>query len=376
MDFTLNDEQRLLQESAERYLAKEYPFAVRRRLLATDLGFSRETWKAFADLGWLGIGIPEEFGGIGGSGVETAVLMEAFGAVLVGEPYLATCVLGVGVVRLASSPVQKKVLLPKVATGDLLLAFAFAEPGSRYELSRVATRARKNGSGFVLDGRKAVVFDAAAADTFIVAARTAGGVADSDGITLFLVEADAKGLTRRDYPTVDGRRASEVTLKGVAVDADAIVGAVDSGLPVIEWVIDHAIAAVTAEAVGIMSALNRQTLEYLKTRRQFGRPLANFQVLQHRMVDMFAACELSKSMAYMAAVRAGDRDADSRAKAVSAAKVQIGKAGRFVGQQAVQMHGGMGMTDELPVGHYFKRLTMIDTLFGDVDFHLRRFAGG
>ncbi|MBI1985979.1 MAG: acyl-CoA dehydrogenase family protein [Rhodospirillales bacterium] len=376
MDFTLNDEQRLLQESAERYLAKEYPFAVRRRLLATDLGFSRETWKAFADLGWLGIGIPEEFGGIGGSGVETAVLMEAFGAVLVGEPYLATCVLGVGVVRLASSPVQKKVLLPKVATGDLLLAFAFAEPGSRYELSRVATRARKNGSGFVLDGRKAVVFDAAAADTFIVAARTAGGVADSDGITLFLVEADAKGLTRRDYPTVDGRRASEVTLKGVAVDADAIVGAVDSGLPVIEWVIDHAIAAVTAEAVGIMSALNRQTLEYLKTRRQFGRPLANFQVLQHRMVDMFAACELSKSMAYMAAVRAGDRDADSRAKAVSAAKVQIGKAGRFVGQQAVQLHGGMGMTDELPVGHYFKRLTMIDTLFGDVDFHLRRFAGG
>ncbi|MBI2585270.1 MAG: acyl-CoA dehydrogenase family protein [Rhodospirillales bacterium] len=376
MDFTLNDEQRLLQESAERYLAKEYPFAVRRRLLATDLGFNRETWKAFADLGWLGIGIPEEFGGIGGSGVETAVLMEAFGAVLVGEPYLATCVLGVGVVRLASSPVQKKVLLPKVATGDLLLAFAFAEPGSRYELSRVATRARKNGSGFVLDGRKAVVFDAAAADTFIVAARTAGGVADSDGITLFLVEADAKGLTRRDYPTVDGRRASEVTLKGVAVDADAIVGAVDSGLPVIEWVIDHAIAAVTAEAVGIMSALNRQTLEYLKTRRQFGRPLANFQVLQHRMVDMFAACELSKSMAYMAAVRAGDRDADSRAKAVSAAKVQIGKAGRFVGQQAVQLHGGMGMTDELPVGHYFKRLTMIDTLFGDVDFHLRRFAGG
>ncbi|MBI3113660.1 MAG: acyl-CoA dehydrogenase family protein, partial [Rhodospirillales bacterium] len=244
------------------------------------------------------------------------------------------------------------------------------------ELSRVATRARKNGSGFVLDGRKAVVFDAAAADTFIVAARTAGGVADSDGITLFLVEADAKGLTRRDYPTVDGRRASEVTLKGVAVDADAIVGAVDSGLPVIEWVIDHAIAAVTAEAVGIMSALNRQTLEYLKMRRQFGRPLAEFQVLQHRIVDMFAACELSKSMAYMAAVRAGDRDADSRAKAVSAAKVQIGKAGRFVGQQAVQMHGGMGMTDELPVGHYFKRLTMIDILFGDVDFHLRRFSGG
>lgn len=376
MDFTLNDEQRLLQESAERYLAKEYPFAIRRRLLAADLGFSRETWKAFAGLGWLGIGIPEEFGGIGGSGVETAVLMEAFGAALVGEPYLVTCVLGAGVVRLAGSPAQKKVLLPKVATGDLLLAFAFAEPGSRYELSRVATRARKNGSAFVLEGHKAVVIDAAAADTFIVAARTSGGVADRDGITLFLVEADAKGLTRRDYPTVDERRASEMTLKGVAVDTDAVVGVVDGGLPVIERVIDGGIAAVAAEAVGIMSALNRQTLEYLKMRRQFGRPLAEFQVLQHRIVDMFAACELSKSMAYMAAVRAGDDDADSRAKAVSAAKVQIGKAGRFVGQQAVQLHGGMGMTDELPVGHYFKRLTMIDILFGDVDFHLRRFSGG
>jgi alkylation response protein AidB-like acyl-CoA dehydrogenase len=376
MDFTLNDEQRLLQESAERYLAKEYPFAVRRRLLATDLGFSRETWKAFSGLGWLGIGIPEEFGGIGGSGVETAVLMEALGAALVGEPYLATCVLGAGVIRLAGSPAQKKALLPKVATGDLLLAFAFAEPGSRYELGRVATRARKNGSAFVLEGHKAVVIDAAAADILIVAARTAGGVADRDGITLFLVEADAKGLTRRDYSTVDGHRASEVTLKGVAVDANAVVGVVDAGLPVIERVIDDGIAAVAAEAAGIMAALNRQTLEYLKTRRQFGRPLAKFQVLQHRMVDMFAACELSKSMAYMAAVHAGDDDANSRAKAVSAAKVQIGKAGRFVGQQAVQLHGGMGMTDELPVGHYFKRLTMIDTLFGDVDFHLRRFSGG
>lgn len=376
MDFTLNDEQKLLQESAERYLAKEYPFAVRRRLLTTDLGFSRETWKAFADLGWLGVGIPEEFGGVGGSGVETAVLMEAFGSALVAEPYLATCVLGGGALRLAGTPKQKQALLPKVTMGDLLLAFAFAEPGSRYELARVATCARKNGSAFVLDGHKAVVFDTTTADALIVATRTAGGVADRDGITLFLVEAGAKGLTRRDYATVDGRRASEVTLKGVAVDADAVVGEVDAGLPVIERVIDGGIAAVAAEAVGIMAALNRQTLDYLKTRRQFGRPLAEFQVLQHRMVDMFAACELSKSMAYMAAVRAGDDDADSRAKAVSAAKVQIGKAGRFVGQQAVQLHGGMGMTDELPVGHYFKRLTMIDTLFGDVDFHLRRFSSG
>jgi len=378
MDFTLNDEQRLLQDSVERYLANEYPPAARRRPVAGDRGFSRETWKAFADLGWLGIGIPEEFGGVGGADVETAVVMEAFGAALVAEPYLATCVLGAGIIRRAGSPAQKRALLPRMAAGDALLAFAFTEPGSRYELARVATRASRSGAGFVLEGRKAVVFDAATADALIVAARTAGGVADRDGITLFLVAADAKGLARRDYPTVDGRRASELTLNGVAVDSDAVVGEVDAGLPAIERAVDGGIAAVAAEAAGIMAAINRQTLEYLKTRRQFGRPLAEFQVLQHRMVDMFAACELSKSMAYMAAVRAGGDgdDADGRARAASAAKVQIGKAGRFVGQQAVQMHGGMGMTDELPVGHYFKRLTMIDTQFGDVDFHLRRFAGG
>jgi alkylation response protein AidB-like acyl-CoA dehydrogenase len=376
MDFTLNDEQRLLRESAERYLEKEYPFAERRRLSETEPGFSRETWKTFADLGWLGIEIPENLGGLGGSGVETAVLMEAFGGALVGEPYLATCVLGAGALRLAGSAAQREAWLPKVATGQALLAFAFAEPGSRYELARVATRAIRNGAGFVLEGRKAVVFDAAAADTIVVTARTAAGAADRDGITLFLVGGGAKGLHRRDYATVDGLRASELALDRVTVGADAVIGDVDAGLPVIERVIDGGIAAVAAEAVGIMAALNRQTLDYLKTRRQFGRPLAELQVLQHRMVDMFAACELSRSMAYMAAVRAGDDDAAVRAKAVSAAKVQVGKAGRFVGQQAVQLHGGMGMTDELPVGHYFKRLTMIDTLFGDVDFHLRRFAAG
>ncbi len=376
MDFTLNEEQKLLKESAERFLEKEYPSATRRRRLETDPGFGRQTWKAFADLGWLGIGIPEEFGGLGGSGVEAAVLMEAFGGALVAEPYLTTCVLGAGIMRLAGSPAQKRALLPKVAAGELLLAFAFAETGSRYELGRIAASARRNGAGFVLEGHKAVVFDAAAADTIVVAARTAGGVADRDGITLFLVEADANGLVRRDYPTVDGRRASELVFDWVAVDADAVVGEVDAALPVIERVVDGGIAAVAAEAVGIMAALNKQTLEYLKTRRQFGRPLAEFQVLQHRMVEMFAACELSRSMAYMAAVRIGDDDPAVRAKEASAAKVQIGTAGRFVGQQAVQLHGGMGMTDELPVGHYFKRLTMIDTLFGDVDFHLRRFAGG
>ena len=376
MDFTLNDEQRLLKESAERFLAKEYSFKDRRRRLETEVGFSRETWKTFARLGWLGVGIPEEFGGIGGSTVETAVLMEAFGGALVAEPYLATCVLGAGVIRLAGRAALQRELLPRVAAGELMLAFTFAEPGGRYDLAHVATRARRNGKGFTLDGHKSVVFHAATADRIIVSARTAGGVRDHNGVTLFLVDADADGLTRRAYQTVDGLRAAEVTLDRVSVSSDAVVGEVGGAYPAIAWTVDLGIAAVAAEAAGIMAALNRQTLDYLKARRQFGRPLSEFQVLRHRMVDMFAAAELSKSMAYMAAVRAGDGDAPARARAVSAAKVQVGKAGRFVGQQAVQLHGGMGMSDELPVGHYFKRLTMIDTLFGDVDYHLRRFAGG
>jgi alkylation response protein AidB-like acyl-CoA dehydrogenase len=376
LDFTLNEEQKLLKDSAERFLEKEYPFAYRRRLIATDEGFSRRTWKAFAGLGWLGIGIPEDLGGIGGSAVETAVLMEAFGGALVGEPFLATCVLGGGLIRFAGTPAQRKALLPAVAAGDLTLAFAFAEPGGRYDPAHVDTRAGKEGGDFILDGRKGVVFHAATADKIIVAARTAGNTRDRGGITLFLVDSGAKGLARRDYPTVDGQRAAEVTLKAVRVAAENVIGEVDGALPVIEHAIDLGIAAVTAEAAGMMAALTKQTLDYLKARRQFGRPLSDFQVPQHRMVDMFVAAELSKSMAYMAAVRADDGDAAARGRAVSAAKVQIGKAGRFIGQQAVQLHGGMGMTDELPVGHYFKRLTMIDTLFGDVDFHLRRFAGG
>lgn len=376
MNFTLNDEQRLLKESAERFLAKEYSFKDRRRRLETEVGFSRETWKTFARLGWLGVGIPEEFGGIGGSTVETAVLMEAFGGALVAEPYLATCVLGAGVIRLAGRAALQRELLPRVAAGELMLAFAFAEPGGRYDLAHVATRARRNGKGFTLDGHKSVVFHAATADRIIVSARTAGGVRGQNGVTLFLVDADADGLTRRAYQTVDGLRAAEVTLDRVSVSSDAVVGEVGGAYPAIAWTVDLGIAAVAAEAAGIMAALNRQTLDYLKARRQFGRPLSEFQVLRHRMVDMFTAAELSKSMAYMAAVRAGDGDAPARARAVSAAKVQVGKAGRFVGQQAVQLHGGMGMSDELPVGHYFKRLTMIDTLFGDVDYHLRRFAGG
>ena len=374
MDFTLSPEQKLLQESAERFLTKEYPFEVRRRLAGTDEGFRRDSWKTFAELGWLGVGIPEKFGGSGGSAVETAVLMEAFGRALVAEPYLTTVVLGCGALRLGGTEEQKQALLPAAAAGDLLLAFAFTEAGARYDPAHITPTAKKNGAGFVLNGQKSVVFNAATADRIIIPARTGGGRRDAKGITLFLVESGAPGLTRRDYATVDGLRASEVTLGDVAVGSDAVIGETDGALPLIRRVMDLGVAAVAAEAVGIMQALNDATLEYLKIRRQFGRPIGEFQALQHRVVDMYMAYELSKSMAYMAAVEADGEDADGRGRAVSAAKVQIGRAGRLIGQEAVQLHGGMGMTDELPVGHYFKRLTMIDTLFGNTDYHLGRFA--
>ncbi len=261
-----------------------------------------------------------------------------------------------------------------MAQGKLLLAFAFAEPQSRYNLADVTSVARKDGRGFVLDGHKAVVFHADSADKIIVSARTGGGPRDADGISLFLVDADAEGLRRRPYRTVDGLRAAEVTLERVRVDADAALGPIDGGLALIERAVDHGIAAVCAEAVGIMAALLAATQDYVKTRSQFGVPIGSFQVLQHRLVDMFMEHELSKSLAHIAAAGASDPDPRARARAASAAKARIGKAGRFVGQQAIQLHGGMGMTDELPVGHYFKRLTMIDTLFGDADHHLRRFA--
>ncbi len=373
MDFSLSTEQKLLKESAERFVDKDYPFPARRKFAESDEGFSRETWARFAELGWLGAGVPEAFGGSGGGGVETAILMEAFGRALCVEPYLTTAVLGGGLIAHGGTEDHKRTLLPELAAGKLLVAFAFAERDSRYDLAAVAATARTDNGGFVISGEKSVVFNAATADRIAVSARTGGATRDSDGISLFLVARDAPGLSLRDYSTVDGLRASELALDNVRAGADDLLGEPGNALPLIERVIDGGIVAVCAEAVGIMAALYDATLAHLKTRRQFDRPIGDFQVLQHRMVDMLVACELSRSMAYMAAVKL-DEPAERR-RAASAAKVQIGRAGRFVGQQAVQLHGGMGMTDELSVGHYFKRLTMIDTMFGDADHHLQRFAG-
>ena len=374
MDFSLSEEQQLLKDSVDRFVREEYPLEARRKLVAGDDGFSRGNWKMMAELGWLGVAFPEEAGGIDGGPVETMVIMEGIGSGLVVEPYLPTVVLGGNFLLEAGSKEQKDELLPKISGGECMMAFAYAERQSRFDLNDVEFKAEKNGDGYALSGHKGVVLNAASADKIIVTARTSGGSRDDGGITVFIVDGTADGLSRRDYPTVDGLRASELTFDNVQVGADAVLGEVDNGLPLVEKIVGHGIAALAAESVGCMKVLHETTNEYLKTRKQFGSPLSKFQVLQHRMVDMFMEYEQARSMCYMVTLKVEDPDPVERAKAVSAAKVQIGKSGRFVGQQSVQLHGGMGMTDELNVGHYFKRLTMIDTMFGNKDYHLRRFA--
>lgn len=372
MDFSLNEEQQLLKDSVDRFVRDNYELAQRRDLVASDDGFGRQHWKTMAELGWLGAALPEEYGGIGGGPVETMVIMEGFGRGLVVEPYLASVVLGGNLVLAGASETLKGELLPKLADGSLQLAFAFAEPQSRFDLFDIETKAEKNGGGYVLTGQKGVVIHGGSADRIIVSARTAGSARDRNGISLFLVDPAADGVTRRDYQTVDGLRAAEVTLAGVSVPADAVLGEVDNAMPLIDDTIRRGIAAVSAEAVGIMDSMQSLTNDYLKTREQFGRPLGKFQALQHRMVDILIACEESRSAMIVATLSLDDDDDAKRDKAVAAAKVKVGQHGTFVGQNAIQLHGGMGMTEEMHVSHYFKRLAMIGTVFGDDHHHLKR----
>jgi pimeloyl-CoA dehydrogenase small subunit len=375
MDFSLSEEQTLLQDSVARFIQNDYSFEARQKLVAGELGFSADNWRTFAELGWLGVPFSEDDGGFGGGAVESMLMLEQFGKGLVIEPYLATVVLAGGALKIAGSAEQKTTHLAGIIDGSVQAALAFAEPQGRYNLADLTTAARRDGDGWVLDGYKAVVLNGPAADLLVVSARTSGEQRDQDGVSLFLVPADAAGIERRDYPTVDGFRASEITFSGVPVGADAVLGEADQGLAILEQVIDEGILAVAAEAVGAMEVLYKATVEYCKTREQFGQPIGKFQVLQHRMVDMFMEHEQSKSLLYMAAMRLDEGYGPEARKAVSALKVQVGKSGRCVGQGAIQLHGGMGLTDELSVGHYFKRLTTIDSLFGNVDFHLKRFGG-
>ena len=373
MDLGLSEDQRLLKDSVERFLGNEYAFDVHRALLGSDDGFSREHWARYGELGWLAAPFAEDDGGLGGGAVEVMIVMEQMGRALALEPYLATVLLAGRAIVEAASPAQRAAWIPEIVAGKALWAFAHGEPGSRYDLAHVETRAEADGSGYRLSGHKAVVHGAAAADHLLVSARETGAIGDRDGISMFAIPRGAAGLTLRPYRTVDGLRAAEVALDGVVVAADDRLGAAGAALPVIEAVFDRAIAALCAEAVGIMDFLYEATVEFLKTRKQFGVPIGKFQVLQHRAVEMMAACQEARSLSLLATLSL-DKPPAARARAVSAAKVGIGKSGRLVGQEAIQMHGGMDMTDELKVGHYFKRLTMIDAQFGNVDHHLDRFA--
>jgi pimeloyl-CoA dehydrogenase small subunit len=372
MDFSFTEEQTLLRNSISKFLADNYAFEFFKKNSRTDPGWSPSYWKQFAELGLLGAPFPEEHGGLGGGPLETMIVMEEFGRHLVVEPYAQTVVVGGGFLS-RGSEAQKSEWLAKIAGGETVIAFAFAEPQGRFNFADLATTAKKQGSGYVLSGQKIVVLGGPWADTLIVTARTAGGQRDEKGVSVFLVDKKSKGISSRDYPTIDGLRASEITFENVEVPAANLIGHADEGLPLIEEVTDAAIAAHASEAVGAMKVLLDTTVEYSKTRKQFGVPIGKFQVLQHRMVDMFMNYQQSASIALMVTLKL-DESAAERKKAASAAKVQIGKAGRFVGQNAVQIHGGMGMTDELNVGHYFKRLTMLDALYGNVDHHLKRYA--
>ena len=374
MDLSLSAEDSILRDSVERFVRQSYPFNERRNFVNENKSFLEENWKKFSKLGWLGLNLPEEFGGNGGSAVDTMVVAEALGPGLILEPFLETVVIGSKLIQLGYNEKLKSELLSNLVGGRLILTFAFAEPQSRYSLSDVQLSAKPNEDQFVLNGKKAVVRHASSADKIIVSARTAGGRRDKRGITLFLVDRNNPGLSRRDYRLQDDVPASELIFDNVFLSRTAMIGDLDCALPMVELVVDHGIAMVCAEAVGIMSALYTATLQYVKTREQFGQPIGKFQVIKHRMVDMLMACEEARSMAYMATLKLDEADPNVRKRAASAAKVCIGKAARFVGQQSIQLHGGIGMTDELDVGHYFKRLTMIDILFGDVDFHLRRYS--
>ncbi|MGX9429251.1 pimeloyl-CoA dehydrogenase small subunit [Bradyrhizobium sp. LeoA1S1] len=374
MDFDLSEEQRLLKESIDGLLTDSYDFEQREKYMKEKGGWSKAVWSKLAEQGLLGLPFTEADGGFGAGGVETMIVMEALGKALVLEPYLATVVIGGGFLRHGGSAEQKAAHIPGIIDGSKTLAFAQLEKNSRYDLFDVTTTAKKKGAGWVIDGEKFVVLNGENADTLIVTARTKGERRDRNGIGVFLVPADAKGISKKGYPTQDGLHAADISFTGVEVGSDAAIGNPEDALDLIERVVDEARIALCAEAVGAMDESLKETVEYIKTRKQFGVAIGSFQSLQHRASDMFVAAEQARSMSMFATMAGDFEDAKERASAIAAAKVQIGKSLKFVGQQSIQLHGGIGMTMEAKIGHYFKRLTMIENTFGDTEYHLRRVA--
>ena len=376
MDFDLTDDQRLLKDSVDRLMLDSYSFGQRQARWKQADGWSRETWSAFAELGLLGLPFAEKEGGFGGTAVDVGLVMEAFGRGLVVEPYFAGIVLSGALLRHGATAGQRAGLLPAVIAGEKTLAYAQAERQSRYSLNDVATMATERDGAWRVHGAKTLVLHGETADTLIVSARVSGEERDRGGIALFRVEADASGVARRGYPTQDGSRAAEVNFEDAPATLLGEPGQMQAGgaLHVMERAEDEAIAALCAEAVGLMQVMHDMTVDYLKTRKQFGRAIGENQALQHRAVDMYVSLEQARSMALFATLMAGSDDETERRRAIHAAKVQIGQSGRHIGQEAVQLHGGIGVTMEYSVGHYFKRMTMIERSFGDTQTHLSALA--
>ncbi|MGI9289117.1 MAG: acyl-CoA dehydrogenase family protein, partial [Pseudomonadales bacterium] len=374
MNFNLTEEQNMLKDSIARFVADDYDIDARQQNAGSEQGFNRDVWSKFAELGWLSVPFAEEFGGFGGSAVDSMVVMEEFGKGLVVEPYLSTVLLFGGLLSNSGNRALQDTLIEKIIGGEMLGAFAYHERQSRFELHDVQTVAKKTADGFTLSGEKTVVFNGAIADKIIVSARTSGARLDSHGISLFLVDANVEGSEKTAYRMMDGRLVANINLTDVAVVADQLLGELDKGLDLMQQVVNDATVTLSAEALGIMQKLNATTVEYTKTREQFGVPIGSFQALQHRMVDMFTACEQTRSLLYRAVCSidadAAEQGNDEVLKNIHALKVMVGRAGKLIGGEAIQLHGGMGMTDELNVGHYVKRLMMINTTFGDADYHL------
>lgn len=374
MDFSLTEEQQILTDTLDRFVEREYSPERRRELAASERGYSEHNWRLFAELGLLGLIIPEEFGGMSGTPAEVLLVMERFGHGLILEPFLSTAVIGAGLINEAGTQEQKERLLPAIASGELKTALASLEPEGYFDLWHVRTTANRTAEGYKLAGRKCVVADGASANLLIVTARTDGSSTDCDGISLFLVDTDTEGLSIKNFPSIDGARTAEIELSDVEVSRASLLGAQGAGFALLEKGVDRGIAGLCAEAVGVMDQTNSITAEYLRTRHQFGKPIGSFQALQHRYADMLIKAEQARAMAYCAGAHIGDEDAIERRLAISAAKAMIGNCGRFVAQQAIQLHGGIGMTDEYSVGHFAKRLNCIDMSWGNSDHHAELYS--
>lgn len=375
MDFSYSEVQQMLQDSVQKFVQKSYDFKTRSKIIESEDGYSKENWRLFAELGWLAVPFSEEDGGLGGSAVDLIVMMEEFGKANLVEPFIATAVLSGGLISELGDGARKSELLEQLVTGKLQLSCAYAEMGSRFNLAKVGTTATVQGDKVLITGKKIAVLNGSNADQLLVVARESGEDIDVDGISIFLVDAASEGLGINSFTNIDGKKSSEIVLENVSVPASSRLGDAGSALSALQKIIDRATVSVSAEAVGAMELLLQKTVEYSKTRKQFGTSIGTFQALQHRMADMFIECQLARSIVVMAAMKLDSAENDlEKTKAVSAAKSRVGEAIRKVGQESIQIHGGIGMTDELDVGHLFKRVTALDIMFGNADYHTERFA--